>query len=108
MRCSRGYSGGKRALQRFSREQNDRKHAQHRSERHKKTFATGNNKNESVMFAPGEKSSRDDDANRETLPDKKKAAAQNDEQPTDEGRRGLIARKPAENHHQTDGQMNKR
>jgi len=59
------------------------------------------------MFALGEKSSCDDDANGKTLPDKKKAAAQNDEQPTDEGR-GLIARKPAENHHQTDGQMNKR
>jgi hypothetical protein len=41
------------------------------------------------------------------LPDKKEAAAQNDEQPTDEGQRRLIARKPAENHHQTDGQMNK-
>jgi hypothetical protein len=59
------------------------------------------------MFALGEKSSCDDDANGKTLRDKKKAAAQNDEQPTDEGRRGLIAQKPAENHHQTDGQMNK-
>ena len=51
--------------------------------------------------------SRDDDANGETLSDKKKATAQNDEQPTDECRRRLIARKPAKNHHQTDGQMNK-
>jgi len=46
------------------------------------------------MFTPGDKSSCDDDANGKTLPDKKKAAAQNDEQPTDEGRRSLIARKP--------------
>ena len=51
--------------------------------------------------------SRDDDANGETLSDKKKATAQNDEQPIDECRRRLIARKPAKNHHQTDGQMNK-
>ena len=59
------------------------------------------------MFALGEKSSCDNDANGETLPDKKEAASQNDEQPTDEGRRRLIARKPAKNHHQTDGQINK-
>ena len=103
MRRGRGCKRIKRALHRFSGEQNDRKYAQHGSERHKKTFATGNNKNKEVMSALSEKSSCDDDANGETLSDKKKAATQNDEQPTDEGRRRLIARKPAKNHHQTDG-----
>src|SRR5438477_12913384 len=87
---------------------NERKHAQQSSERHKKTFATCDNKNEGVMLALGEKSFGNDNANCETLPDKKKAAAQNDEQPTDDSWRRLIARKPTTNHHQTDGQMNKR
>src|SRR5689334_14881683 len=58
------------------------------------------------MSALGEKSSCDNDADGETLPGKKKATAQNDEQPTENWGRRLIARKSTTNHHHTDGQMN--
>jgi hypothetical protein len=48
---------------------------QHYSERHKQTFATRDHKDEKITSALGEKSSFDNDADGETLPDKKKAAA---------------------------------
>ena len=97
----------KSGLHRFTRQQNDGKDTQHCSEGHKQTFATRDNKNKEITSALGEKSPCDNDADGETLPGKKKAAAQNDKQPTEDGRRRLIARKPATNHHHTDGQMNK-
>jgi uncharacterized protein with WD repeat len=72
------------------------KHSQHRD-----------HKDEKITLAAGQKSAGNDNANRQTLPHKEKAAAQNDEQSTDKGWRRLIAGKPTTNHHQTDGQMNK-
>jgi len=70
---SRGGGAVERDFHGFTRQQNDRKHTQHRSERHKQTFATCDHKNERITLAPGQKSAGYDNANRQTLPHKKKA-----------------------------------
>jgi len=70
---SRGGGAVERGFHRFTRQQNDRKHTQHRSERHKQTSQHAIT-NEKITLAPGQKSAGNDNANRRTLLHKKKTA----------------------------------